>query len=261
MGFLKKIMYLVGAAAVTVVGIRLQQDYNAKLEAKKQEAYIKALPSAPPAAPTSGQSASPSAPQNAPLESKKPKPVIDPATGRALNSPLPGNLRDLLTKLTDFKEPLLPKTNITDADVKAVYRGFYEVEPGKFRRIEFTRSDAYLLSLEDLQNRFPVWQEAKDDFVLNNYNDDLYSVVMTLRDMRVLYLKFYTGRRIPDYSESNFRVLSGWIIDSGGKRTSHKVALIDGRHTELGDPRAAGQFIWPRLGTIQLLMPQGELSQ
>ncbi len=179
---------------------------------------------------------------------------------RKLDLPLPKGKRDLLASLTDLKAPMLPGLNTEDSDIKAVFRGFYEAEPGKFRRIEFTRAQAMSLSIEDVNQRFPVYQEAKGDFDVSNYNDDPYSIVMTLRDMRVVYLKFYTGRKIPDYTDPTFRVMLGWIMDGKGARVARRLAMIDGRKPELADARVAGEFLWPRLEVIQMLMPTSGLG-
>lgn len=264
--FLKKIFYLVGAAAVVVLGIRLQESHN--------QASDLSIPTPPN--PTLGS------PQRLPSPLMVPRPspansqvrdiavqtaaavknatTLDPLKRRRLDLPGPKGKRDLLSGLSEFKEPMLPGLNTEDADVKAIFRGFYEAEPGKFRRIELNRSQAVYLSIEDIQHRFPVYQEAKGDFDLSNFQDDPYSLVITLRDLRVLYLKFHTGRKIPDYADPHFRVMSGWILDAKTPRQSRRVALIDGRKPELADTREAGQFVWPRLEVVQMLMPSGELS-
>lgn len=188
------------------------------------------------------------------------KGLADPFKKRKLDLPLPKGKRDLLANLSDLKEPMLPGLSTEDADVKAVFRGFYEAEPGKYRRIELNRAQAISLSIEEVNHRFPVYQEAKGDFDVSNYDEDPYSIVMTLRDMRVVYLKFYTGRKIPDYTDPTFRVMSGWIMDGKGARQARRVAMIDGRKPELTDTRVAGQFLWPRLEVVQMLMPASELG-
>ncbi len=282
---IKKLFYLVGAAAIVVVAIRMQTNYNQMVHEQSMtpaEAQAHALAKnpgslQPNSANQSDDDMSPTtagqpvgdvtemaldqAANKAAALAKRFKETGDPMVLRVLDKPFPKGKRDLMANLTDFKEPLLPKLNNTpDSDVKTIFRGFYEAEPGKYRRIEFNRTQAIFLGVEDLNNRFPMWQEAKDDFVVHNYNEDPYSVVMTLRDMRVIYLKFYTGRKIPDYTDPSFRVMSGWIIDGAGERKARKVALIDGRKAELADTRTPGQYVWPRIGTIQMLMPPSELG-
>lgn len=256
-GFLKKIFFLVGAAAVVVVGIRLQQAHNQALQVPTPQEI---------------QAPSPMAFQQRPAPLLRPDPVeppesairrvtqFDPLSQRQLDLAIPKSKRQLLSGLSEFKEPILPGTKTEDADVKAVFRGYYEAEPGKFRRIELNRAQNIYLSVEDLNHRFPVYQEAKGDFDVSNFEDDPYSLVMTLRDLRVIYLKFYTGRKIPDYSDPQFRVMSGWILDAKAPRQARRVALIDGRKPELADTRDSSQYVWPRLEVMQMLMPNRELG-
>lgn len=271
---LKKLLLCAGAAAVVVVGIRLQERASAiraEQEAQKaaEAAAAQAAKAPPPVDPNaeddhSGPPADPAEvalkveQEKAKLLADRLKETGDPMKLRQTNAAMPRSRTDLMTHLTDFKEPMLPKlANTPDSDVKTIYRGFYEAEPGKYRRIEFNRAQTFNLSIEGVDNRFPTYLEAKDEFMLNNYNDDPYSVVMTLRDMRVIYLKFRPAAKIPDYNDPDFRVMTGWVVHN---RVGRKVALIDSRKPELADPRAPGQYGWPRLGTIQQLMPTSELA-
>jgi hypothetical protein len=184
-----------------------------------------------------------------------PEPSITP---RNLNQPMASSRQQILDKLISYSPPRLPGPGERiDKEVNALYRGFYEAAPGKFRRIQLARGAHFEVQIETLEQRFKKWEDETGDLIVENLEGDPYSLAITFPDRRVFYTKYFAEQDLPTFNGSKWRVLKGWLVSPGGL-VAQRLALIDGTMPELEDLHERRKFVWPPLGVIQNLLP-GEL--
>lgn len=145
---------------------------------------------------------------------------IDPFSVRRLDLPLPKSLNELLGKLTEYEDPMLPvvipgRPTEGDGDVLISYRGYFETTNGDFRRIALSRStsgvDVAIENSEKSSHGFSKWFQRRGELSLKNFNGDPYSLVVFLPDKRMIYMKFHTGVDIPEYGHT-CRTMTGYLL-------------------------------------------------
>lgn len=174
-----------------------------------------------------------------------------PAT-RDLHQPMASSRQQIINKLISYSPPKVGQR--VDTDVNAVYRGFYEAAPGKFRRIQFTRGSQFIVEIETLEQRFKKWTDGTGDLIVENLEGDPYSLALTLPDRRIFYTKFFADQDLDGYNSSGWRILKGWIVSPAGAY-AQKLALIDGTMPELEDLHERKKYVWPQLSVIQKILP------
>lgn len=186
---------------------------------------------------------------------------IDRFTLRKLDWPQPKSVADLLSHLTEYKDPKLPaavpgQAEDGDGDILTMYRGYYESAPGVFKRMKLDRvagegADLYL-SIQNESNKFDdwVWKPSHEGFQVRNFNRDPYSLVIKLPDNRILYLKFFTGGGSSGYGG---RMMQGWMIAANTKSTS-RIILFGDYSPEDAEKEEEGS--WPKLTLAKKYLPK-----
>ncbi len=194
---------------------------------------------------------------------------IDRFSLRELDQPVPSSATELMAKLTEFKRPLLPTVlpgQEADGDgdiLTGPMRGYFEVTGGGFKRIQLSReSDGIELAIESGPREFQQWLKNDPQIKFNNFNDDPYSLVITLPDRRVIYLKFYSRLSFIEV-DHKVRALKGWILaapGAGGKVPS-RMALVGDLGLDYWGPGPVDPYEkqWPNLESIKAILPKNQL--
>lgn len=190
---------------------------------------------------------------------------VDRFTLRKLDLPQPKSVGDLIGKLTDFKEPMLPvvlpvQEGDGDGDVlTGPMRGYYEITGGGLKRIQVARDTGGIsVSLEEANGEYHEWQTEEHKLKLKNFNNDPYSLVIILPDNRMIYLKFHARIRYPgvDY---RVRGMTGWILSNSGEtsRASRTAVVGDlgGELAVFGQAQSDGTQ-WPSIDDINRILPE-----
>lgn len=137
--------------------------------------------------------------------------TVDRFSLRKLDHPLPKSLAELQEKRTEYRKPTLPavlpgQENEGDGDTLADFAGYYEHAPDDLRPV-FIRQDTGGVRVAFGREK---WQEVSKE----SFDDDPYSLVLTLPDGQMLYLKFRSQLSVPGV-ERSVRGMIGWLIRSG----------------------------------------------
>jgi hypothetical protein len=196
---------------------------------------------------------------------------VDRFTLRKLDLPLPTSINELLANLTEFKEPKLPVVlpgqdgDFDGEIVMGEVRGYIEEDRGALRRIQARRTTGGIeLAIEKTPGKFQKLSDREPGLKLNNFNGDPYSLVMTLSDGRVLYLKFRSRIAFADV-DHQVRAFTGWTLSSSqpGSKVGFRTALVG----DLGDrfwgpdPVEPEEGEWPSVGGIKAIMPKEPLAR
>lgn len=174
---------------------------------------------------------------------------------RELDLPQPKTVSELRSKLTPFKRPLLPsilpnQNEDGDGDVLTGFRGYISLGPDKLEELQVDRSsDKIEVSIDDGHGNLNKWSEKNGELKIKNYNGDPYSLVISMPDHRMLYLKFYPKVSV-DEVDHTVRGMRGWLVfKQNGVMQSASVAVIDYHHKEF-------ETQWPKRETIRKILPE-----
>ena len=180
---------------------------------------------------------------------------------RTLNAPMPASVDEILSKITPYKEPFLPKANPTDEDfpddeVYTGYRGYYASPGEPLRRIQIERGGESIdVAIEEVSGEMRTFKQKGGQLKVANFNADAYSLVLTFPDGRLIYLKYGTqiaaqGLRDPT------RAMVGWLLSSkGADARAVPLAVTDSSLPEYEDKNQPGKYLWPPERVIRRLMP------
>lgn len=156
----------------------------------------------------------------------------------------PKSAADILENMTDYRDPdegsnLVPYGDPSERTLGR-YCGLYESASGELAKIELDRSTAHTyVVIQDEKGKF-IKHGPDQDIDLKLFKGDAMSVVISLSEGRVIYLKFARGAS---------RSLSGWILPWRGR-----VALVD-CWSSYADGGHQGDKIWPARGAVTELFP------
>lgn len=185
--------------------------------------------------------------------------AVDRFTLRKLDFPMPKSIFELFSKVTDYKEPILPDPRPGaheveyDGDIlSGPLWGDFKDQNGNLKPIKLVRSTGGIsLSLEN----GPVWRLAKNELVIKNFNDDPYSLVIFTPDKRILYLKFFSKMEIPDGKPPR-RAMKGWLFPTDNLSTKAFPAIIISLDFANLSPEDLQQGTWPPQEIVEKLLPR-----
>lgn len=188
---------------------------------------------------------------NDPPAKEQPNPYhIDRFSVRQLSLPNPKSISELLNKLTDYKDPMLPvvlpgQGEDGDGDVLTTFRGFYELPNGEMRKILYDRStDDASVAIEEVDGKTHQWTRSRGELSFKNFNDDPYALVIFLPAPRMIYLKFRSHTAV-EGTEGSDRNMIGWIFsDRNATAQTTPVAMYESGPT------------WPAPDAIRSLLPK-----
>lgn len=190
---------------------------------------------------------------------------------RKLDLPLPSTISELLANLTEFKDPLLPvllpgQEGDGDGDVlTGEMRGYIEESRGFLRRIQVSRTTKGIdVAIEKARDEYLKLSNREPGLKVNNFKADPYSLVMTLEDGRVLYLKFRPHNSFADV-EHRVRALSGWTIPNppANAKEGFRTALVGDLGSRFWGPGPVepNEGEWPSAEGIKAIMPKEPLAR
>jgi hypothetical protein len=184
--------------------------------------------------------------------------AVDRFTLRKLDLPRPKSVLELLSKLTEYKEPVLPGARPGDQDssldgdmLLGRITGYYRAQDGRLEPIE-SKIDSGGISLSI--NNGPEWSQSAGDLKVKNFDGDPYSLVIFTPDRRMLYLKFYAGVEIPDTWRPP-RALIGWLLSGPDMSTNVSPTAMICSDT-LNTIPESDQSPWPPPAVIEKLLPK-----
>lgn len=199
-------------------------------------------------------------------EQPKPPPEANPYqvdrySLRNLDLPGPKSVAELVSHLTDYRDPILPNAipnqeKEGDGSVLSYFRGYVELANGRLARCQLQRSTSGVsFTLETAKGTMHEWSEAGEPLKLKNFKDDPYSLVLLLAEKRIAYLKFHPQWSVPGLQHSP-RVMIGWILSNQTEDAiALRLALTEFQLPEFEIPGSPGEYQWPTVESIQAILP------